>query len=1418
MTDEPSEGAAVAAHRPLWQRILKWTLLTLLGIIVLLGIILVGINTDPGRRFVADQLGGYTTASGLNIKVGRIEGSIYGRMSLSDLRVSDPKGVFLTSPRLDVDWRPFQYLHNHIDVRSLDAGLITLARKPVLKPTPSDPNAPLLPDLDIDIAHLDIARFVIAAPVTGQPHILGLGGAAHIANRRAQLTADAVALRAPGVAGGDRLKLVLDAVPDANKLDVDMRLDAPTGGVVATIAGLKAPLSVRVGGNGSWASWQGRALATLGSGQLANLGVVEHSGHIAIRGLTRPGLYMPGGPVEHLASPALQVAIDTTLDQRKADTRIKLTSSALAIDAGGLIDLAASRFSNFAVDAQLLTPGAIAPQLAGRDVAARVVLDGAFATPTVDYKLRAGAIGFAGTTVEDVYAEGLARVDAKRILIPVKARARRVTGLNAAVGGLLSNVTIAGDFAIQGVNVLTDNLRVRSDKIDATAIVVANLSTGRYTGALKGRVNDYTVDGIGIVNLVTDAKLVTAPGGGFGIKGHVVAKTAKIFNAGAASFLGGNAVVAADLDYAPSGIIAVSNVRLNAPQFRVTSGSGRYDPKGGILFQADAYSTQYGPLTARVTGTVNDPVVVLTAAHPGVGVGLVNLQARVVGRNGSYAVLASGGTNYGPFKADVLVTPGKTLAIDVHRVTFAGVDFMGRIVQMPAGPFAGRLTFGGSGLNGVLNLGAQGKYQRIDVDARANSAKIPGALDFAIGRAIIVAHAVLTPQPQIVADAQVADVRYGAVVLSAARAKVNYVGGRGTAQALVTGSSGVPFRLAANAKLSLNDYLLALQGQANGIDFRTVNPAHVVKAGADYRIAPTQIDFGPGTSGAKTGGSLRLAGSYGKGLTVQSRLDRFDLSVVNALIPNLGLAGQATGSLDFSQPTTNAMPKADVRVTVSNFQRSGLAAVSEPVDIEFAGRLLPDGGEARALVRRGGTVVGRLLASLRPLPAGGGAWSTRLMAAPLSGGIRYNGPSAVLFSLAAVPNQQLSGPIAVAADFSGQVKAPQLRGLIRADNLTYDNETYGTRLSQMRIAGQFTNDKLTISTLNAKAGDGTVKAQGSIGFAADSGFPIDFQATLDKAQLAKSDALGATATGNIHLTNGANGGLIQGTLTIPDARYAIIRQGSAEVPELTGVRRKSAVHPALATDRPAPPAPTGLFKLDLTIKAQNQLFVSGMGLESEWSMNLHVGGTSVAPAITGGLDLVRGTYSFSGKNFEVTKGTIRFRGGALADPDIDISASTTANGITVIINITGTGEHPQIAFTSTPTLPQDEVLSRLLFGTSPENLSAIEALQLASALNSLRGSGGGGLNPLGKLRSAIGFDRLRIVGADTTTGQGTSLAAGKYITKNIYVEIVSDAKGFTATQLTVALTRTLSVLSSAGSFGGSNVNLKYSRDFGGAKR
>jgi translocation and assembly module TamB len=363
----------------------------------------------------------------------------------------------------------------------------------------------------------------------------------------------------------------------------------------------------------------------------------------------------------------------------------------------------------------------------------------------------------------------------------------------------------------------------------------------------------------------------------------------------------------------------------------------------------------------------------------------------------------------------------------------------------------------------------------------------------------------------------------------------------------------------------------------------------------------------------------------------------------------------------------------------------------------------------------------------------------------------------------------------------------------------------------MKIAGRFTNDRLDITQLDATAGDGTVKAKGTIGLAADQGFPMNIQATLNNARLAKSDALGATATGTIAITNSQqDGGQISGTLTIPDARYEVIRQGQAEVATLTGVRRKSDVVAGSAQAAAAKPPST--FKLNIRIKADNQLFVSGMGLESEWRMDLRVGGTSTTPTVRGRAEVVRGTYTFAGKRFDLDSGTIQFDGGALSDPQISISASTTVESVTATITITGTGQNPQIAFSSTPVLPQDEILSRLLFGSSVTDLSATEAIQLAAALNSLRGAGGG-LNPLGKLRSAVGIDRLRILGADEASGRGTALAAGKYITKNIYVEIITDARGFTATQLEVALSKGLSLLSSTGSFGGSNASVRYKRDF-----
>ena len=142
----------------------------------------------------------------------------------------------------------------------------------------------------------------------------------------------------------------------------------------------------------------------------------------------------------------------------------------------------------------------------------------------------------------------------------------------------------------------------------------------------------------------------------------------------------------------------------------------------------------------------------------------------------------------------------------------------------------------------------------------------------------------------------------------------------------------------------------------------------------------------------------------------------------------------------------------------------------------------------------------------------------------------------------------------------------------------------------------------------------------------------------------------------------------------------------------------------------------------------------------------------------------------------------------------------------------GTGLRPEITFASTPQLPQDELLSRILFGTSITNLSAPEALQLASAVAALQ-SGSGSLDPINALRRAVGLDRLRIVPADVATGQRTSIAAGKYITRKLFVEVVTDGQGYSATRVEYQMTRWLSLLSTVSTIGRTSASVRVSKDY-----
>ncbi|MEP6867252.1 MAG: translocation/assembly module TamB domain-containing protein [Novosphingobium sp.] len=1381
----------------------KWAGGALLALILLAGLLIAGLNSSAGKRYVIERISGIAPENGLRFEVRRIEGSLFGRMDLLGVAIRDRQGVFFTAPKVTLDWRPQYYLSNLIDIRDLNIDRARLIRSPLLIASKS--NEPLLPDLDFDVARIHVSELVIEPAVARQQQIASIDGKLRIADRRADIDATMLTAKRAGVLGGDRVALHLSAVPERNVLAIDARMTAPVGGLVAGLTGMTAPLQLGIIGRGDWRHWQGALTAQTGLAPPTALALTATNGRFTAKGEIPAADFAPAAYHDLLAAP-ITLDAAATLDRRRADVLANLRSDTFIAAVKGGLNGGTSVFEGLQVDATLLRPTALAANMAASGLRAHFAADGPFGAPRIGYDLTAASLAVNGVGVEGLHATGQAQMGRDHFMLPVTATARRITGLSASAGELLTNVRMSGDLAVQWPRILSDNLKIKSDRLDATALLVADTSRGFYTGAINGRLNNYRVESVGVFNVNTDVKLVKQGTNGFSLSGKLATRSTRLFNSGVQDFLGGNLSATTQLAYGGDGVLRFSNLRLSSPLLRVTNGAGRYSPNGGIELAAKGYSTKYGPLDLRVSGTMAASVALVQASRPGMGIGLADLTATIRGDARGYAIKAEGDTRYGPFLADaVLLTGRKQLTIDLKHGVFAGVNFAGTVVQSPAGPFAGVLRGSGSGIAGTVSLSPLGKYQRAQIAVNATNASIPGKPPITVARAIINANVVLYDTPHVDGEAQIAGLHTGTFNINAARAQIVYQGNVGQLKLLAEGSNGIPFRIAANGSMTPRLYRIALNGRANGVDFETASPAEIRPEGAGYRLLPTQLDL--------TRGNIRLAGTYGNGLSVQTLLSRFDLSLLNGFSPALGVSGSATGRLNFSQGSSGGFPTVESALAISGFSRASLSGVSEPVDLALAANLAAQGSDIRAVVRRSGAIVGRIQARLGAAVAGN-SWADQLSGAALNGGIRYNGPAGVLFSFAALPDQFVSGPIGVAVDFSGRVSQPQLVGLVHSKALTYVNETYGTRLTNLAIDGRFTNDQFNLSNLTATAGSGTVSASGTIGLSSANGFPMNLAVKMNNAQLARSDALGATATGTLTVMNGpGTGALIKGTLTLPETRYKIVRAGAAEVPELTGVRRKPALGRVRVTGDAAPQAQLpGRWMLDLNLKADRRVFVSGMGLESEWQTDLHVGGTSNAPIVTGRADIVRGTYSFSGKRFELDRGVVRFLGGPMNDPELSISATATVDDLTAKLAIEGSAQRPRVSFSSVPNMPQDEVVARLLFGQSVTSLSTFQVVQLAASLNSLRG-GSGGLDPLGKLRAASGIDRLRILGADATTGRGTALAAGKYITNDIYIEVITDARGFTATQLEFALSKSLSILSQMASFGTSNVSIRYSKDY-----
>lgn len=409
--------------------------------------------------------------------------------------------------------------------------------------------------------------------------------------------------------------------------------------------------------------------------------------------------------------------------------------------------------------------------------------------------------------------------------------------------------------------------------------------------------------------------------------------------------------------------------------------------------------------------------------------------------------------------------------------------------------------------------------------------------------------------------------------------------------------------------------------------------------------------------------------------------------------------------------------------------------------------------------------------------------------------------------------RSLRGPIRFDLRVNGAPSLAALGGTVNVGPLRLADPTLGLAADPVTATVTLGGGRANLQA-RASVGGGTVTADGPVTLSAP--YAANLTAVLSDVLFKNPDLFSTHVNGRLTIAGPLTGGAkLAGTLRLAQTELRVPStnlSGADMVKGLTHVDASAAVQATrvraglVAQQSGAAKGSAHPFPLDLTIIAPNQVFIRGRGLDAELGGTVKLGGDTDNVIPSGGFDLLRGRLDILGKRFDLSQASLQLQGRFV--PYVQIAASSVNDGVTSTISITGEATDPTIAFSSSPALPQEEVLSHLLFGQGLSKISALQAAQLASAVATLAGKGGEGI--VGRLRQNFGLDNLDV----TTDSTGAAaVKAGKYLSKRIYTEVTVGADGTSAVNLNLDVTKSVTLKGTAGSDGNTGIGIYYQRDF-----
>ncbi|MDB5535908.1 MAG: translocation/assembly module TamB [Devosia sp.] len=1396
--------------------------------------------------FVQDRL----STPERQIRLSNIEGALGSDIAIREITISDAEGVWLRVNNARLTWNQGALFLGRLEVKSLTADSIDYLRN--AKPAqgvdlpPAEAGTLTIPEFPVAVIleQLSIPKVTFGDGVFGLGSAISLNGALTLEGGNLTSKLDIVRLDGPG----GTLALMANYTKADNVVDVGVTLTEPPNGVMANLLNIegKPAVELAIAGKGPVANLQttltlkangqtalgggatvnqtadGFAIAADLRGPVSSLMAPQYqpffgaesalTANALVRtggGLSISGLKLSGGQL--LLEGAAETTPDNflrqlTLNAVVADPAgtpvllpvpgapVSVNGAQVAINFGqdnsenwsSTLDVKGLTTGDFAAQTMALTLGGVAANL--NDPAKRRLTfngDGTIAGIEAADEVKAALGDSIGLGIAGLWNAGE----------PVQLAQFRLVGkaLTAGLAGVLDGPEFKGDVAIETSSIAPFS-GLAGRELDGGLSLKANGTLSPLTGGF-----DLTLDGTGN-NLKIDDVADGILAGTVALSGRVARTETGLT---AQNFKLGNQQVQLLADGSYSSAVADFTFNLDLADLALLSDQG----KGAV----------------KVLGTAKGQDGVLDLnLNAGLAAG------QLAGRDFRQGTLTFAGRSdksglTGNITGDGMLDGFRTslvagIAMDGTRQALTGLDFQaagtrvtGDVSRDAAGLLTGRLEAASPDVSVAAALAlikAQGALNAsvtlAPTDGKQSTAAqgdVKGlvANDIRVGSADFNATiADLFGVPAVTGTINGTDIAAAGMTITTLAAKAGQNGDTTTFDAQAALTAGTKLDLAGSLAPIAEGYRLALDRaslQQGQLSARLAKATVLTVAGSTVSLDAVRFDVGSG--------SVTASGSAGEALNIALDISQLPLSIANAVVPSLGLAGTLDGRATISGTGSDPRVAFEARgagINAAAIKDFGIAPMSVSANGTFANNTV----SLASLSANGNG--GLTVSGTGKVPLGGNGLNVTL---------KGDAPLALAQRFVADRGGQLSGSVSLDAQVSGSIASPKFGGRVSTSNAGYIDPELNLRLQGISGSASLNGNSLVIDSLTAGlATGGSVAASGSIGLT--DGFPANVKLALNSARYADGNMFVATVQGNLALTGNLTGNpLLSGNVLVEKADITVPESlgGGAAMIDVKHVDAPPQVEQTLARARvdaagaPVPQTRPGGVLLDITVNAPNQIFIRGRGLDAEVGGSVRLTGPIGDIQPVGAFSLNRGRLAILGQRITFESGTVTLVGDL--DPELNLVARTEGEGITVFVTVSGRVSDINVSFTSTPMLPQDEVLSRLIFKRGMGELSPLQLAKLAGAAAELVG---GSSNPslLDSLRGAAGLDDLDVV---TDDKGNVAVQAGTYIQDNVYLGVQAGANGQSKVTINLDVTKDLKVQGAAGQDGNSSLGVFYESDY-----